>query len=72
MRIFVKVKPNAKAERVSRLDENHFSISVKESPKEGRANTAVVRALAAELGVAPSHIALVSGAASREKAFEVN
>ena len=38
MKIFVTVKPNAKEERVEKIDDTHFKVSVKEPPTEGRAN----------------------------------
>ncbi len=72
MKIYVKVKPKAKTERFAQTDETHFSVSVKEPPVEGRANEAVIRALAVHLGISRSRIALVSGATVREKVFEVD
>jgi uncharacterized protein (TIGR00251 family) len=71
MKIYVKVKPKAKTERFAQTDETHFSVSVKEPPVEGRANEAVVKALAAHFGVSRSRIALISGGTAREKAFEI-
>ncbi len=72
MKIFVRVKPGAKAERVSQMDAGHFSISVKEPPREGRANEAVRKALAEHLGIPRSRIALVSGATASDKVFDVS
>ncbi len=71
MKIYVKVKPKAKAERFVQVDETHFSVAVKEPPIAGRANEAVIKALAAHFGVSPSRIALISGGTAREKAFEI-
>lgn len=71
MKIFVKAKPGAKEEKVERLDENNFTVSVKEPPVQGRANAAIAKALATYFGVASYQVKLVSGFASRQKVFEI-
>ena len=70
-RIFVKVKPNSKTEKVGRIDDAHFVVSIKEPPTENKANFAVLGVLADYLGVAISRIRLVSGKNARNKVFEV-
>ncbi len=72
MKIFVKTKPNAKEELIKKIDGINFIVAVKEPPKGGRANRAIVRVLAEYFGVAPSAILLVSGFSSRQKIFEIN
>lgn len=71
MRIFVTVKTHASEERVARVDETHFSISVTALPVENKANTAVIKTLARFLGVAPSCLVLRSGATSKHKVFDM-
>ena len=71
MKIFVAAKPGAREERVEEIDSTHFVVRVKEPAKEGRANWAVQRVLAKHLGIAPSHLRLLSGASSRQKVFEI-
>jgi hypothetical protein len=71
MKIFVKVKPNAKHASVEKLDETHYAVAVKEPPVEGKANAAVAKALAEHLGVPASRVRLVSGHTSRQKVFEI-
>lgn len=71
MRIYVSVKPKAREEKVEKLDETHYKVSVAEPPIDGKANKAVLRALAEYFGVAKINIALVSGAGSREKVFDI-
>ena len=44
---------------------------VREPPADGRANAAVVRAVARWAGVAPSQVTIVSGAAARHKLIEI-
>ncbi len=71
MRIEVKVKTKARQEEVRRLDDAHFVVAVTEAPEKGRANEAVIRALAKHFAVSVSRIELVSGHTSRQKVFEI-
>lgn len=70
MRLFVTVRTNAPEERVEQVDETHFVVTVKAQPIEGKANTAVIKALARHLGIAPSRMMLRSGATGKRKVFE--
>ncbi len=70
MKLFVKVRAQAKQERIVVLDETHFQIWVTKPAIDGKANEAVVKLLARHLNIPPSHIALVRGNTSREKCFE--
>ena len=49
MKIFVKIKPNSKRERVEKIDKNCFKVWVKEPAKEGKANKSMHRILAESL-----------------------
>jgi len=71
MKISVKVKPNAKQERIEKIDESNFSVWVKEKPREGKANHAVIKILANYFGVAKSDVILLKGQTSKQKIFEV-
>lgn len=83
MRIFVKVKTGAKNEKIERIDPvklpkgnhgagaTHFIVSVKDQPISGKANIAVIEAIAEFLDIAPSRINIVRGLTSRNKVFEV-
>ncbi|OHA63079.1 MAG: hypothetical protein A2842_02585 [Candidatus Wildermuthbacteria bacterium RIFCSPHIGHO2_01_FULL_48_25] len=68
MKIFIKAKPGAREEGIEKIDEAHFVVSVKEPPKEGRANRAIEKALTEYLH---KPVKLVSGFVSRQKVFEV-
>jgi uncharacterized protein (TIGR00251 family) len=70
MKIQVKVKSNSKTEEVSQESDN-FIVKVKEPPKEGRANRAVVKLLAEHFGVSQSQVRILSGFRSRNKIVEV-
>ncbi len=71
MKIFVKVKPGSREESVGKIDESHFNVSVKEPPRQGKANAAIVRALAEHFRVPRSSVSIVSGHTSRDKVVEI-
>lgn len=71
MRISVKAKPNAKENKVEKIDESNFVISVKKPPIQGRANEAIINALAEFLGISKFQIKIISGWTSRQKVIEV-
>jgi len=70
MKIQVKVKPNSKTEELSQ-EGNIFIAKVKEPPKQGKANQAVIRLLAEHFGVSQSQVRILSGFRSRNKVIEV-
>ncbi len=72
MRIFVKVKPRAREEKIEKIDNEHFIIAVKEVPDKGLANKAVIKALAKYLAISKTQVTLISGASSRRKVIEIN
>jgi len=71
MIVWVKVKPRAKRAGVKRVDEGHFEVAVNEAPEKGRANEAVLEALAEFLKVPKSRLSIKSGPASRNKRIEI-
>lgn len=71
MKIFVKVKPNAKKEAVKKVDDMHFMISVKAPPKDGKANRAVLRALGDYLQIPSLRLEILTGHTSRMKVIGV-
>lgn len=70
MKIQVKVKPNSKTEEVSQ-ERDSFVVKVREPPKEGRANQAVIKLLAEYFSVPQSQVRILSGFKSRNKVIEV-
>ncbi len=70
MKIQIKVKPNSKTEEVSQEGDN-FVVKVKEPPKEGKANQAVIRLLAKHFGVSQGQVRILSGFKSRSKVIEI-
>lgn len=71
MKIFVKAKPNAKKERVEKINDANFAVFVKEPPIKGKANEAIIKALADFMGIASSRLKIISGTASRQKIIEI-
>lgn len=72
VKIFVKAKPSAQEEKIEKISETNFTVSVKEPPIKGMANQAIIKALAGYFGIAPSRVRLVSGFSSRQKVFEIS
>ena len=71
MKINVKAKPNAREEKVEKIDENNFVVSVKEPPEKGKANDAIRNALAVYFKTASARVKIVSGYSSRNKVVEI-
>lgn len=66
----MRAKPRAKVPGITQVGET-LVVAVREPAVDGRANDAVVRAVASYLGVAPSAIVLRRGASSRTKLLEI-
>ena len=71
MKFEVTVKTRAKIEEVEEIKSGIYKVSVKEPPIGGRANEAVLRALAAHFNCAPSNVRIVSGFTGRRKIIEL-
>lgn len=68
--IAVRVTPRAASEAVE-VEAGRVRVRVTAPPADGRANEAVLRLLAAALGLPKSQLALVRGARGRDKTFRV-
>jgi hypothetical protein len=71
-RIFVSVKPNSRQTGVAKLSEAEYRVSVNAPPQEGRANVALIDALAGYFGLPKSRIKIVHGHGSRHKLIEIS
>ena len=71
MKIRVKVVPNAKHEDIT-AEDDYFVVHVKEPPKEGKANQAVIRALAHHFKVPQSSVSISSGFKGKDKIIEIS
>ena len=66
----IKVKPNSKEEKVERIAEGEYAISVKEPAEDGKANIRVINLLSKELNVGYKSIK-IKNPTSRNKLIEV-
>lgn len=67
MKLFIKVKPKAREEKVEKIDEDHLVVHTKEMPEKGHANEGVIRLLSIHFSVSKSQITIVSGKKARMK-----
>ena len=72
MKIFVKVKTGAKEEKIEKTGENNYVVSVKERPKKGLANKAVIKSLSRYFKVSQKNVVIVSGFSSRQKLIKIH
>jgi uncharacterized protein len=71
-RFAVRLTPRAGSDRVDGVVEGELRAHVASPAVEGAANTALVRLLADELGVARRDVRIVAGATSRRKLVVVD
>jgi uncharacterized protein (TIGR00251 family) len=71
MKFFIIAKPNASEQKVEKIDDSHFKVSVKEPPVRGEANRAIIKALADYFNVAPGCVIIASGHTSKQKIIKV-
>jgi hypothetical protein len=67
----VRVQPKARRNEIVEQPDGSFRVRVTAAPAGGEANRAVIGLLAKAFGVAPSRVALVHGATSRDKLFRI-
>ena len=72
MRIPVKVIPRAKKIGLAPAADGTWIVKVREPAEDGRANAAVVAALAEHFKVKTRAVTIVHGHASRRKLVEIN
>ncbi len=71
MKLTLLVKTGKKATKVTKTGEHEYTIQTSARPERGRANTAVLKALADHLGLPPSSLKIISGMTSKKKIVEV-
>lgn len=69
MKINVKAKPDSNENKVEKIDDLNFVVSVKDPPVQGRANRAVIKLLS-EYFHTPN-VRIISGHTSRNKVVEI-
>jgi len=70
VKITVRARPNSNENKVEKIDDLNFVVSVKDPPVQGRANRAIVKTLS-EYFHTPN-VRIVSGHISRNKVVEIN
>ncbi len=71
MNINVRVQPKARRNSVEVTDDSAVRVRVTAPPDRGKANEAVIKLLAARLGVSKSAIRVIRGHKSRNKVVQV-
>ena len=71
MKINIKAKPSSREEKVEKIDETNYVVSVKEPPEKGKANNAIRNALAMYFKIASVRVKIISGYSSRNKIIEI-
>lgn len=71
MRIEVRVMPRARRRAVERSSEGTFRMKVTEPAEGGRANAAVIEALAEQFDVPKRSVTILRGLTSRRKLIEI-
>jgi len=69
--IRVHILPNAKLDKVVGDHGDAIKIKLRAPAMEGKANAALIRFLAAQLGILPRQIALMRGQKSRDKLIRI-
>ena len=72
VRFAVRLTPRSAVERVEGVVDGALKVRVMAPAVEGAANTALIRVVADELGIARSDVRIVAGATSRRKLVVVD
>jgi len=72
MRIQIKVVPRAKRPGVEQMPDGSWRVAVSAPAEDGKANVAVIEALAKHFDVPKSSVKIVRGLASRLKEVEIS
>ena len=70
--ISVRAQPRASSNQVMDVRNGRLLVYTTAAPADGKANDAVIRLLAAYLGIAPSRIRLVRGKTQRNKELRIS
>jgi len=68
----VRLQPRASRDGIDGLHADALKVKVTAPPVEGRANKAVKKLLAEQLGISPSQIEIIAGERSREKLLRIS
>jgi len=71
MKITVRAKTGSKKNHVSEIQTGYYRVDVTTQPIHGKANAAIIKALAKHLHIAPSHLSIVRGATAKTKVIDI-
>ena len=71
MKITVTVKCNARHEGIELLPDGTYKVAVKAPPQDGKANEAIIKALALHFGVTQNAVKICRGHRSKQKWIEI-
>lgn len=72
MQKIVKVKPNAKQQKIAEQVDGSLIVWLKSPPVDGKANAELIKLLADKFNVTKSQIRIKSGVSSRQKLIEID
>lgn len=67
----MKVKPGARVEALSQLEDGSWLAAVKAPPVDGKANAALIALVARHFGLRKAQVSIRSGASGRMKLVEL-
>jgi hypothetical protein len=71
MKLTIITHPNSKNPRIEKDLMDVIHLYIKEPPQEGKANKAVIEALADHLKIKKNQVILIHGEKSKNKVFEI-
>ncbi len=72
MRLHIRIKPNARVEKVEDRGDGNLCVWVRAAAREGKANEALIEVLSGYLDVPKSLIRITAGHSSRLKTVSVD
>ncbi|MCB1158776.1 MAG: DUF167 domain-containing protein [Leptospiraceae bacterium] len=72
MKVSVTVKPGSKKPGIEELDPENWIVRVQEPATDGKANAAVIKAIAAYKNIAKSKVKIILGEKSKKKLIEIS
>jgi hypothetical protein len=72
MKLSITVKPGSKKPGIEILSDSEWIVRVREPATEGKANIAIIEAVAEQLNISKSKVVLVRGSKSKHKIIEIS
>ncbi len=72
LRFRVRVTPGAKKAGIGGTHDGALKVAVHTAPENGKANQAVIKAIAKQLGTSKSRVVILAGQTARVKSIEVS